>query len=639
MKLRKYQQKYIDNFEVGTSNLVRGECRMGKSLVLEKTIDKYFHNSRVLTISSRVEVLNELSNYFPNHTRLQGSHKYDPSKLITLSTPQTLIRRELDYSQFDCIAVDEIHEVKQMKAVKQIRESYTGTFIGMTATPLDSKGNFIGGFDHILDYTSVPQMIADGYLAPTRFYSAGDITGGLSIKRGEYVEAEVEQALNSSGLYEHIVHLNDTEHHWDTQHKTIIFANSIKAGTRMLEAFNRPDVRILHSNLPKSEYDANMSWFRESPSGIMINVRIMSTGFNECTVDSLILLSPTNVKSLAMQTYFRASTINPDKPDKVAHVYDFGGSLKKHSPFFDDWYKEPKLSCMEQAKLIDDPEQRYFAMLACTPEPVVTVCDGKLPASYVGNPYVINYEVTTPNIKPCGEVMSIHDMKYATTESKSNRGIIYKWTKCKCGFTSKVVLKCMSTPSDLVLVYDEQPSKPTNKVLAIYSKEHNKCLLVIDDPKLVTYKFKFAGTQAEIFNICKDVLKDKPFILSSNIPLPKLPNSHVNKSLGNVVDLINWDDESKNTSMMRKLCKSQLLTLTKQFGYSKHYVYYYMKVVMSSNLKELVKLLESTPSKSAVNRFKLKYEEQMGLNKPKAPEPTTNLSSIDFDVDSDEVPF
>ena len=642
MQLRPYQTKYINNFKVGTSNLLRAECRSGKSLILENIVDKYFTNKQVLIISNRIEVLNELSNYFPNSTRLQGSHKYDSSKLVTLATPQTLIRRDTDYSIYDCIAIDEIHEVRSMKAVKLLRESYTGTFIGMTATPLKADGSFIGGFENILDYTSVPYMIKNGYLCPTKFYSAGDLTesANLSIKRGEYVESEVEQAMNKQGLFEHVVKLNDTKHYWDTQHKTIIFASSIKAGTQMLKQFNRQSVRILHSNLTRAEYDINMLWFRTTEFGIMINCRIMSTGFNEKTVDSLILLSPSNIKSLVMQTIFRASTIDTDKPDKVAHVFDFGGSLKKHSPYFDQWYTKPQLSCMEKAKSLTDEEERYYAILACKANPVVTICDGKMPVSYLDNPFVIDFVITAPNIKPCKEIMSIHDMKYATTEDKSNRGIIYKHTRCSCGFTSKVVLKCMSTPQDLVELYSENPAKPTNKVLAIYDKRTKKVLVIIDNIKLVTYKFKFANSQNEIFSICKKVLNGKSFTLSSNIALPKLHNAHLNKSLSSVINLINWDDEDKNSGMIRQLAKSQLLVLAKSFGYSKHYVYYFMKAVTNKNLKELVRLLEDSPTKEQINKFKFKYEEQLDLNKPKQ---TTNsqvqYTISDIDVLDEEIPF
>lgn len=627
MKLRLYQQKYVDNFKVGVSNLLRADCRSGKSLILERIVDKYFSASRVLVISSRTEVLNELSRYFPSHTRIQGSYKYDQSKLVTLATPQTLTRRDIDYSIYECIAVDEIHEAKSMKAVKKIREEYRGTFIGMTATPLDSKGRFIGGFDNILNFTSVPQMMREGYLAPTKFYSLGDLTNNISIKRGEYVEAEIEQAMSKKGLYEHVVKLNDTEYHWDTKHKTIIFASSIKAGTRMLEEFDRPSVKILHSNLSKKEYEETMTWFRSTDSCILVNCRILTTGFNEATVDTLIMLSPTAIKSLAMQTYFRSSTIDPNNPNKIARVYDFGGSLAKHSPFFDDWFNEGKKSCIEEVMAIADEEERHYAILGCEATPIVSVCNGELSSTYRDNPFVIDFQVTG---KPCGEVLGIHDFKYVTTEDKNIKGIIYKWSKCtNCGTVTKVVLKTMTIPSDLIEIYKEDID--TNRVIALYSKSVKKVLLIIDDTKLVSYKFRFANSQQEIFDICRDVLKDKSFTLASNVNLNKLDNSNLNKDLDILVDMINWEDEDKNTGLIRKLVKHRVDSLAESYGYSRHYTYYFMKIVTNTNLKEIVKILENKPTKTDINRFKLGYEEQSKM--------MSKVKSPDLNIDEYTIPF
>jgi len=357
-----------------------------------------------------------------------------------------------------------------------------------------------------------------------------------------------------------------------------------------------------------------MSWFREVPVAILINVRILTTGYNNKTVDSLVMLSPSHVKTLCMQTYFRSSTIDPNNPSKVASVYDFGGSLKKHSPYFEDWLNTGKKSCMEEAKELTG-EMAYFAILGCKAEPIVTICDGKPSSQYIDNPFYVNMVVTTPNIKPCMEVFSIHDMTYKTEEDPVNRGIIYKETTCKCGFSSRVVLKCMSVPSDLVMVYDDNPPKDTNKVLCIYSKTHKKVLLILDEPKLVSYKFRLASNSAEVFQICKQEFKDKPFTISSSIKLTNLPNVNINKSLSKLEPLVNWEDEDKNQSVMYKYAKLQVEELAHSFGYGKGYPFYFMKIVdnplLEKNLKKLHKMLGTSPDQSKLHKFKTKYEKQL----------------------------
>ena len=645
MQLRPYQEQYINNFKVGVSNLLRADCRSGKSLILERIVDKYFKNKKVLIISNRVEVLNELSNYFPNHTRLQGSSKYDDTKLVTLSTPQTLIRRDIDYSQYSCIAIDEIHEARSMKAVKEIRDIYNRTFIGLTATPLDSKSRFIGGFDNVLDYTTVPYMIDNGYLCPTRFYSAGNLidSANLSVKRGEYVDSEIEQAMSKQGLYEHIVNLNDTVHKWDTEHKTIIFASTIKAGIKMLEAFDRDTVRIVHSNLTKAEYDDTMFWFRTVEFAILINIRILTTGYNNKSVDSLILLSPTVIKTLAMQSYFRASTIDPDKPNKVASVYDFGGSLSRHSPYFKDWLNEGKKSCMEEALLLKDEEMVYYAALACKVEPPINICNGELSSVYKDNPYVIDFTVEG---KPCKQALSTSDFKYKTTEDPLRRGIIYKKSMCKnCGCITTVILKTLTLPEELVEVYNEDVKQ--NSINIIVNKTTKQALVIADDLKLQSYKFRICMSQDEIMSYSKKVFKGKTFTVQSNVKMSKIPHTRINKLLDDYVEIVDWykEDPEEHQSIIKKVINMRANYYAEKFNYNPHSTFYFMKLVTPKNEKQVVSKLydtELTKSEFVKYKFSLEADKEEPYKKDtqsmyKAP--VVHSTPISFDMTEDECPF
>ena len=648
MQARNYQIVSRDSISPSSINLLTLPMRAGKSFISKLIIDEHSTTKALVIVGYRKIVL-QFEQYFPStSTFILSGKPFNHTKQVHLATFQTYQNRDLDIAEYDLVIVDEYHS-RQSASVNSLinqAKSNGATVVLLTGTPLTNKNKLITEHvDTFIQPITVLQMKEQGYLAPTKFFSVKDVISGnkqtLKTNRNDYTEAAVTEVISKSNLLESIVN-QVTKQQLDTEHNTLIYVNFISTATKlfgMLSDYN--NVNIVHSKMSNKEQELALNKYNSGP-GICISVRSLSLGFDSPKSDRLIFGILTQIHSLALQVMWRASTLDPSKPAKVTEVYDMTGQLNQVNPYTDfSEYGPHKPSCMDEAKLIADEEERYYAMLACEAAPIVSVCNGNLPSSYVDNPFVIDFVVKGT---PCNEVLSIHDFKYITTESKSTKGIIYKWTKCQCGCVTKVVLKTMTVPADLVLVYDDSPSKPTNKVLAVYNKELNKVLLIIDDPKLVTYKFKFAANQEQIFSICKQVLNGKPFQLASNIKLPKLPNSNVNKSLANLVNLANWDDESKNTGLIRKLCKSSITKLTKQFGYSKGWTYYFMKAVTNSNMKELVSLLESNPSKSQLNRFKLKYEEQLGLSKPsKSNQPIlprpSDVPDIDFDIDDGIIPF
>ena len=645
MEARPYQIEARDSVEIGSINLLCLPMRAGKSFVSKLIIDKYSTTKTLVICGYRKIVLQFESYFIGNSTFILSGKPFDHTKQVHLATFQTYQNRDLDVVEYDLVIVDEYHS-RQSESVNSLinqAKSNGATIVLLTGTPLTNRNKLVTKhIDKFIQPITVLQMKEQEFLAPTRFFSVKDVISSnqetLKTRRNDYTEEAVTEVISKSNLLEAIVD-QIVKHNLDTEHNTLIYVNFINTAQKLFDLLvNFNNVNIVHSKMSNKEQEEALNKYHSGP-GICISVRSLSLGFDSPKSDRLVFGLLTQIHSLALQVMWRASTLNPIDKDKVAIVYDMTGQLNQLNPYTDfSEYGKHIPSCMDEAMAIEDLETRMYAIMACKALPPVTVCSEGLPSSLVGNPYVIDCTTTTPHIKPCKEAISIHDMLYDTTEDKHTKGIIYKWTKCpNCGYIKKVALKCMSVPSDLIEVYSDNPSKQTNKVLAIYSKEHNKCLLVIDDPKLVTYKFKFASNQDEIFSICKQILSNKPFQLSCNIALSKLTNSNVNKALDNLVDLINWDDETKNTGLVRKLVKHQVTKLTEQFGYSKGWTFYFMKAVTNSNIKELVSLLESNPTRTQLSRFKLKYEEQLGLNKPKQ-QTIQHIPDIDV-MELNNIPF
>ena len=651
MKARTYQIEARDAVKSGSINLLTLPMRAGKSFLSKIIIDKYCTTKSLIIVGYRKIVL-QFESYFPdNSTFILAGQPFDHTKKVHLATFQTYQNRDLEVSEYDLLIVDEYHS-RQSNAVKELikqAKANGATVILLTGTPLTNKNSIISEhIDKFIQPISVLQMTASGYLCPTRFFSVNDVISEnkqmLKTNKNDYTEAAVTEVISKSRMLEAIVE-QVVKNKLDTEHNTLVYVNFISTAEKlysMLSSFN--NVCVIHSKLPDKLQAELLDKYHSGP-GICISVRSLSLGFDSPKSDRLVFGLLTLIHSLALQVMWRSSTLNPLDTNKEAHVYDMTGQLSKVNPYTDfSEYKIAKPSCMESAKKITDEDQRFYAMLACDATPPVAICNGELPSTYEdNNPYLIDFVCTTPDIKPCHEVMSVHDKKYWSEEDQNNKSIMYKHTLCKCGYGTKVVLKVRTSPEELVEVYNK--ASTANNVQAIYSKVENRVMLIIDDPKLQSYKFKFASNQADILAVCKKILNGNKYVLSCNIPLPKIPNAGVDKSLANVVDLVDWDEEDKNVGLIRKVVKQAFDNLNVQYGYKAGLTYWIMKGVSDKNIKRVVNELKwCSTNKSNYTKLRRWLEDA----RPPEPEqdsiPATSIryplpTPIPYDYNEDELPF
>ena len=585
MKYRPYQNQYIDNIQLDKSNLLIATMRAGKSLILKGIIDKYFTNRKVLILVGIRHVIEQLATYYDDYSFILAGKPFDHSKHIHLGTFQTLQRRDIDLSEYDMICIDEIHMRFNTAIVKEIRK-LPCTRIYMTGTPIKSNNTFLSDeFDNVLEFTNIRQMIDDGYLAPTRFMSIGNMLSNESELRkqnGDYVNEDIDRIIDRTALIQWIV-ADDSKYNWSTQHKAIMYTNSIATTERIVSAFNSPNVRAIHSKLSKSELESVREWFEQTPNGIIVNCRMLTVGVDIPSADTVIYLLPTMIHSLFLQSIFRAST---KYGDKQATVYDYSGMLNKVNPYDNEWRKS-KLSCKEQCakQYPDDLLAQYFCMESCTSNPILVPCIGKLSPALADNPFISNYTIFEGI--PCGESRPVWEFEYKSQDV--SLGLVRKWSKCKCGCVTFYDVKTLTDPVELIQVYDD--SKPCNTVSIVYSPEHHKALAVFDDITKPKYRIFMFDSSEELYKQACDFFKSKPFQILSSHPMPKLPNVAVDKSLLAAEPAIRWNSDNKG--FIRHLIKAKLSELVEFFGMKPGYTYFNMKNVTDDNQKSVLNFLNS----------------------------------------------
>lgn len=586
MQARPYQQLGIDNIKLGQVNLIVAPQRSGKSFMMQLGI-KHYQFSKVLIIVGYRKIITQLANYFPEtHTFILAGKEYDHSKSVHLATFQTFANRDVALDHYDCIIIDEFHS-RTSQAVYELVNQPNCTKILFTGTPLTNRNKLITkGIDNYIQPTTVQELLENGWLAPTQFMSNSNIIGEhaaeLATTKQDFDESVVRRIIKREDLLNNILKLI-VDNQLDTKHKTVVYVNYIATADELYELIkHRTNVFIVHSKLPQSQQDLALAQYEQSSSGVLINVRALSLGWDSPSTDTIIYAFFTMIHSLALQIMWRASTINPDNPNKIATVYDMVGQLGTINPYTDFKSYSKKKSCkdlcMEQHST--NPMELYFCLESCKGEPILVTCNGELPISYKDNPFISNFQITAG--EPCKVSRPSWEFKYKETDN--GVGSITKWTKCVCGCVSKFDVQTLHAPAEMIPVYDDSIKR--NTVTIVYSAEHRKALALLDDPSATKYKVLIFNSSDDLYKSACKFFKSNPFQMISNRPLPKLPNVSVNRELDAAIDLINWD--SDNLGFVKKLIKMKLAHIIQFFGMKSGMLFYLAKAITPENEKKIL---------------------------------------------------
>jgi len=113
--------------------------------------------------------------------------------------------------------------------------------------------------------------------------------------------------------------------------KTLVFSSTIESSKQITNEFiaNGLDAKHLDSeNFTKAERKSILEWYEKTPSTILCNVGILTTGFDSPTTQCVILYRATKSLPLFLQMCGRGARVTENK--KTFHILDFGNNCQKH---------------------------------------------------------------------------------------------------------------------------------------------------------------------------------------------------------------------------------------------------------------------------------------------------------------------
>lgn len=189
--------------------------------------------------------------------------------------------------------------------------------VGFTATPERGDGRSLGGvWDRVAFSRDVSWMVRKGWLI--RPFGRAIEVPDLDLRKvrksgGDYQEGALGDALADS-LAPGIVAAAWLEHAADR--KTIAFFPTVASCYTFAEAFEAAgvDARVIHGGLPRAERRQILADHRAGVFPMLINCMVLTEGYDDPTIQCVLMGRPTRSRPLHMQCVGRGLRVDPARP-------------------------------------------------------------------------------------------------------------------------------------------------------------------------------------------------------------------------------------------------------------------------------------------------------------------------------------
>ena len=343
----------------------------GKTVIFSEIVRQYLktHKKKVLVMTHRVELCKQTSNMLTefgvknkvvNSTaNLDDQNDYMCFVAMVETLNNRLLDDVLDVSGVGLVIIDEAHYNSFTKIFKFFSKSF---LLGVTATPLSSntKLPMNENYNELIAGETIQALIENEFLAKANMYAYNVGLTSLTLgANGDYTVKSSEDLYTSTGMLTKLMQAYDQR---SKGKKTLIFNNGINTSLYVYESFKQAGLPIMHldNTASKKQRAYILDWFKHTPGAILSSVSILTTGFDEPTVESIILNRATKSLTLYYQMIGRGSRILKDKSE--FDVIDLGNNFLRFGPWGADldWQKIFRNPDTFLDNLLEDEEIESF---------------------------------------------------------------------------------------------------------------------------------------------------------------------------------------------------------------------------------------------------------------------------------------
>jgi DNA repair protein RadD len=356
-KLRDYQQEAVSNVvqffqKKRDPAMVVLPTGAGKSLVIAELAR--IAKGRVLVLAHVKELVEQNYEKYQSYglsagifSASLGKKDYDHKAIF--GSVQSIARAPDEFfNDFSLLVIDECHRVadegatQYQEVIKKLRDRNPALCIlGLTATP------YRLGLGWIYEYSQTGEIKTDkprffkqcvyelplAYMIKNKFLTVPvkvDIPvtcydfSELGEKDRMYTAAEVEEVLKSQKRLTPFIIKNiiDITERYDRK-GVMIFSASVKHAEEIMSYLPPDDSRVVLGDTSIADRNEIIEDFKKRKFKYLVNVSVLTTGFDAPHVDVIAILRPTESNSLYQQIVGRGLRLSNDKKD--CYVLDYTG--------------------------------------------------------------------------------------------------------------------------------------------------------------------------------------------------------------------------------------------------------------------------------------------------------------------------
>ncbi|MFA0113996.1 DEAD/DEAH box helicase [Vibrio sp. 10N.261.46.E11] len=324
----------------------------GKSLVIAELAR--LAKGRVLVLAHVKELVEQ------NHEKYEGYGlkgsifsaglgRKETDQQVVFASVQSVVRNLDSFSnQFSLLVIDECHRVPDektssyQKVITHLRENNSGIkVLGLTATPYrlgmgwlyqyHTRGQVRSEeprfFRDCIFELPIRYLLDEGFLTPARMIDAPVLSYDFSqlkpASTGRYKESELDMVIEQSKratpqIVDQIIELAKDKL------GIMVFAATVRHAQEILGLLPEGEASIVIGDTPTLERDQIINDFKERKIKFLVNVSVLTTGFDAPHVDLIAILRPTESISLYQQIVGRGLRLSPGK--KECLVLDYAGN-------------------------------------------------------------------------------------------------------------------------------------------------------------------------------------------------------------------------------------------------------------------------------------------------------------------------
>lgn len=342
MELRPYQQEAReavlaawDKGEGRTLLVLPTGC--GKTIVFAKIAEDCVRKGkRVLILAHRGELLDQASDKIAKSTGLRCAvEKAEESCLgswyrITVGSVQSLMQEKrlskFSENYFDSIIIDEAHHCLSDGYQRVLEHFSEANVLGVTATPDRGDMRNLGQYFDSLAYEyTLPRAIREGYLSPIKALTIPlklDLSG-VGVQSGDFKVGDLGTALDP---YLHQIAEEMVQHCMDR--KTVVFLPLVKTSQKFRDILMEKGFRAAEVNGNSHDRAQILKDFDAGTYNVLCNSMLLTEGWDCPSVDCIVVLRPTKVRSLYSQMVGRGTRLFPGKDHLL--LLDFLWHTERH---------------------------------------------------------------------------------------------------------------------------------------------------------------------------------------------------------------------------------------------------------------------------------------------------------------------